>query len=207
MEQYRFSVPLTRNGFMLKITNKAKPFSQFASSSPVQKRSTGMTLLEVLISITLLAIGMIGIASMLLISQKANNSNYTRQQAAQAIYDMFDKIRANSQTAISGNYNISNIGSNGMPTAVNTPAVLCNNAACNATQLATYDGWNWLTHNVAQLPNGSGSITTAAGPTGNTIVTITVQWDDSIAQQAMGATGNTAPTNNNFVQMSMQSAL
>lgn len=168
----------------------------------------GMSLLEVLVSIIIIAIGMLGIASMLLVSNQANNSSYMKQQAIQNVYNIFDKILANTQAAVSGNYNINNIGSTGAPTAVTTPAVMCNAAACTPAQLATYDTWAWLTRDVSRLPNGCGSITTAPSPVaGNTIVTITVQWDDSPAQNLVGASSQASSVNANFVQIRIQSQI
>jgi type IV pilus assembly protein PilV len=167
----------------------------------------GMTLLESLIAIVVLAVGMLGIASMLMQSSKANNSSYAKLQAVQAVYDIFDRIRANPAAAISGNYNVSNIGSNGLPTSVSTPGVLCNAAVCTPAQMAAYDTWHWLTKDVSQLPNGSGSITSSlSGVAGNTIITVTVQWDDSLAQEQLGAS-SAATANPNFVQLSIQSQI
>lgn len=173
----------------------------------IMPHSKGMTLLEVLVSLVLLAIGMLGLASMLLIANQSNNSSYARQQAIQTVYNIFDKIRANSQAAINGNYNISNIGTNGTPATVSTPGVLCNTSSCTPAQLANFDTFVWLTQNVAQLPNGSGSISTALSPVaGNTVVTVTVQWDDSTAQNLLGSSG-AAGTNPNYVQISIQSQI
>ncbi|RUR18503.1 type IV pilus modification protein PilV [Legionella sp. km535] len=167
----------------------------------------GMTLLEVLVSVVLLAIGLLGIASMLMLSNKANNSSYAKLQAVQSVYDIFDRIRANSQAAINGNYNISNMGTNGLPTTVATPSVMCNVSTCTPSQMATYDTWYWLTKDVAKLPNGSGSITSAlSGVAGNTVITVTVQWDDSLAQNQLGAS-SAASANPNFVQLSIQSQI
>lgn len=167
----------------------------------------GMSLLEVLVSIIILAIGLLGIASMLMLSNKANNSSYAKLQAIQCISDIFDRVRANSAAAVNGNYNASNIGSNGMPTTVATPTTLCTTSVCTPSQMAAYDTWYWLTKEVSQLPNGSGSITsTPSGSAGNTIITITVQWDDSLAQNKLGAS-NAAAANANFVQLSIQSQL
>jgi type IV pilus assembly protein PilV len=167
-----------------------------------------MSLLEVLVSVVILALGMLGIASMLLVSNQANNSSYTKQQAIQTVYNIFDKIRSNSQAAINGNYNVNNIGTNGLPTAVSTPAALCNATACTPAQLATYDTWHWLTRDVSKLPNGCASITTAvSGVAGNTVVTVTVQWDDTPAQRLVGANSATSTANANFVQISIQSQI
>lgn len=167
----------------------------------------GMTLLEVLISVVILAISLLGIASMLMVSNKANNSSYAKLQAVQAVYDIFDRIRANSEAALSGSYNISNIGSNGYPTSVSAPSVLCNASVCNPSQLAQYDTWYWLTRVVSQLPNGSGSVTSAlSGVAGNTVITVTVQWDDSKAQNELGASSAASGTAN-FVQFRVQSQI
>lgn len=172
-------------------------------------KQKGMTLIEVLVAFVILAIGMLGIASMLLLSSKVNNSSYAKQQAVQCIYDIFDKMRTNSQAAINGSYNISNLNSNGSPTAPTKPGAMCDASACNKTQLATYDTWDWLTNNVSKLPNGSGSITsvTAPGTAGNTLLTVTVQWDDSLAQNLVGASSSVSALNPNYVQLSIQSQL
>ncbi|KTC90717.1 type IV pilus modification protein PilV [Fluoribacter dumoffii] len=170
---------------------------------------TGMSLIEVLIALVVMAVGMLGIAGMLILSNKANNSSYAKQQAVQCIYDIFDKIRANSQAAINGNYNISNINSSGSPVLPAAPGVLCNQSPCSSPQLAAYDTWYWLTYDVSRLPNGSGSITSspAPGTGGNTIITVTVQWDDSLAQNEVGASSTASPVNPNYVQLSIQSQL
>ncbi|MCL9685322.1 type IV pilus modification protein PilV [Legionella maioricensis] len=171
-------------------------------------RHKGMTLLEVLVTLVILAFGLLGIASMLMFSNQANNSSYAKQQAVQSVYDIFDRIRTNYQAAINGNYNVSNIGSNGYPTSISAPSVLCNVSTCNPTQMAAYDTWYWLSKDVAKLPSGSGSITSASsGASGNTIITVTVQWDDSPAQATLGSSSTVSATNANFVQLSIQSEL
>lgn len=172
------------------------------------KKYQGMILFEVLISLVIFALGVLGIASMLLLSNKANNSSYTKQQAVQSVYDIFDRIRANSTAAINGNYNVSNINASGNPKLPAQPSPSCTTTICTPAQLAAYDTWYWLTYDVTQLPSGSGSITTTpAGTVGNTLVTITVQWDDSVAQTNLGAANAASATNPNFVQLSIQSQL
>lgn len=172
-------------------------------------RQQGNTLIEVLISFVMLGVGMLGIAGVLLLSHKANNSSYAKQQAVQSIYDIFDKMRSNYQAAISGSYNVSNINSNGSPTTPAAPAVMCDQSACTPTQLASYDTWYWLKYDVSSLPSGSGSIvTTAAGGTSkNTLITVTVQWDDSVAQNILGNSSTVSSVNPNYVQLSIQSQL
>lgn len=174
--------------------------------SPQQK---GMSLIEILIAFLILALGMLGIAEMLLLSSKANNSSYIKQQAVQCVYNIFDKMRANYQAAINGNYNVNNINSSGSPTLPSRPGTMCNQSACSSTQLAAYDTWYWLTYDVTRLPGGSGSVSTAAAPgtSGNVIVTVTVQWDDSLAQNLVGASSTISLANPNYAQLSIQSQL
>lgn len=170
----------------------------------------GMTLIEVLVSLVIFSIGMLGIANMLMVSSKSNSSSYAKQQAVQCVADIFDRIRANQQAAIAGNYNVSNINSSGSPTIPSAPSALCNAVSCSASQLAAYDTWHWLSNDLTKLPNGSGSITTAPAPgaAGNTLVTVTVQWDDSPAQTQIGTRSSTQSTANpNMVQLSIQSLL
>jgi type IV pilus assembly protein PilV len=168
----------------------------------------GFTLLEVLIALVILAVGILGIATLLLVSGKANNSSYIKQQAEQAINDILDKMRANWKVAASGNYNINNIVNAGAPTIPSAPAVNCDAAACTPPQLASYDSWYWLAKTLVKLPSGCGSITTAvSGAANNTLVTITVQWDDSPAQNKLGAVGKTSVANPALAQITMQSEL
>jgi len=155
----------------------------------------GFTLLEVLIALVILAVGMLGIAQMLFIAHKSNSSNYVRQNAVQSAYDIVDLIRANRQAAINGSYNVSNLVSNGTPTIPSTPSINCVIASCTAAQLATYDTWYWMASDLTQLPNGCGSIHTSVAGI-NTLVVVTVQWDDSPAQKALG---NLTPTPAQFI--------
>ena len=150
------------------------------------------SLIEVLVALVVLAIGMLGIARMLLLSHKANASSYIRQNAIQSAYNIIDRMHANRQAAIDGNYTGGNLVSSGTPTAPSTPSVDCFISSCSTAELARHDKWSWLTQDVAKLPNGCGNI--ALTPTGtNTQITITVQWDDSPIDKTLGIT-NSTPT-------------
>lgn len=165
-----------------------------------KKYHLGFSLIEVLVALVILSLGMLGIARMLFVAHKANSSSYSRQQAVQSAYDIIDRIRANRQVAIAGGYNVNNLVTSGAPTIPSSPSANCDSSTCTANQLAAYDTWYWLARDVARLPNGCGSVTTAAAGT-NTRVTVTVQWDDSPTQTALSDT-NTLP-----MQLIVQSEL
>lgn len=147
----------------------------------------GFTLIEILISLVILSFGLLGIAGMMGQSIKSNSSSYLKQRSIQSAYNIIDRMRANTQVAISGSYAANNLVMSGVPTLPSTPAADCGNTTCTAAQLATYDTWYWLVNDVAaRLPNGCASVTTSISGL-NTKVTVTVQWEDGPAQAQLGS--------------------
>jgi type IV pilus assembly protein PilV len=150
-------------------------------------RRDGFTLVEVLVALVVLSIGLLGIGKLVMFSSRANDSAYMRSQATALAYTMLDDMRANLQDAINGAYGV------GLGAYAN-PGVTCDDATpCTTTgQLAQYDLWQWKSAMVAGLPSGDGTVTTTQSldpVTGATITlaTITVQWNDAVAQQSFGA--------------------
>src|SRR5580692_3398722 len=75
------------------------------NSSLHSKLPRGFTLIEVLVSLVVLSIGLLGMAKLVLVSSHANDSAYLRSQATALAYEILDKMRANPAGAIAGNYN------------------------------------------------------------------------------------------------------
>ncbi len=120
----------------------------------------GFTLLEVMVTVLVLSIGLLGLAGLQATSLKLNSSAYLRSQATNLAYDMADRMRANRQVALSGAYD-------------GTAATTCQ--VINPTgDMAEQDVAAWGNALACTLPQGAGSIATNGG-----IVTIVVQWDDS----------------------------
>jgi type IV pilus assembly protein PilV len=159
---------------------------------PNARRTRGFTLVEVLVSLVILSIGLLGIAKLMMFSSHANDSAYLRTQATDLAYEMLDYMRANSVQAAAGAYTTA------LATPATNPGFVCVGAAPCAN-LALYDVYLWkLRLNASSgvvpagaLPNGQGAVVTNVIG-GQTQVTITVQWDDSVAQQTLnaGAAGN-----------------
>jgi type IV pilus assembly protein PilV len=158
-------------------------------------RTRGFTLIEVLVSIVILSIGLLGIAKLMLFSSRSNDSAYLRSQATALAYEILDNMRANRQEAINKTYDTL------AATPATAPAKLCTGATqCLTNELALYDVYQWklrLTTAsnaggtfVGALPSGAGSVTTPALGTTPTTVVITVSWDDTVAQSTYGAAGN-----------------
>jgi type IV pilus assembly protein PilV len=114
-------------------------------------KSRGFTLIEVLISMIILAIGLLGLAAMQAVSLRDNQDAYYYQQATLLAYEMQDRIRGN------GIYWEGN--------AIPSPAQgnSCNSSTnvCTAAQMAAYDYWYWQDSVSKVLPTPkSGAVAT-----------------------------------------------
>lgn len=150
-------------------------------------KQRAFTLLEVLVALVVLSIGLLGISKLVLVSSRGNDSAYMRSQATALAYTILDSMRANRQAAMNGDYNVS-IGTY-------SSSQNCLTATCDASQAAVADLASWKNTLATQLPSGDGSIATGTenGADGlpRTTATITVQWNDWVAQQSFGgASGN-----------------
>lgn len=126
-------------------------------------RQTGFTLIEILVTVIVLAIGLLGLAGLQATSLSFNSTAYQRSQATNLAYDIADRMRANVMAARAGAYNV-NFGF-GAPAGAN---------------LAATDLRQWRQALMNALPGpGTGSIT----QNGN-VFTISIQWDDSRGQDA-----------------------
>lgn len=115
---------------------------------PLSKTS-GFSLLEVLITMLVLSIGLLGIAGLQAVSLRNSHVSSLRSQAAWLAADMSDRMRANL-AGLSGYENI-------VPENVYSDPG-CINTGCTPAQMAQYDAYQWMTALAAQLPSGTGSV-------------------------------------------------
>lgn len=155
--------------------------------------SQGFTLLEVLIALVVLSVGLLGIAAMMNFSLKSNDSAYMRTQAETLAYNIIDRMRANQNGALNGSYNIS-IG-----TQVSSPPnCVTSSNTCTSAQIAQYDLNAWKTNLASTangMPCGDGSVSLKPN-NGIYEITVTVQWDDSRAQNGSGLGAPTTGSTN-----------
>ena len=132
-----------------------------ACAAPANARPPGFTLLEVLVTLLLLSVGLLGIATLYLESLRAGRLALHQMQATTLAADLADRIRANRDPA--GAY------------ACGDPCQP--SEAGNA--IAVADLASWLSAVAAQLPGGTGEVTFAAA-TGATPAryTVAVHWTD-----------------------------
>ena len=138
-------------------------------------KQDGFSLLEVLISVVILAIGMLGVAAMQTSAIRYNHSAELRSLAVTQISNIVDRMLANSQGMENGAYN----SVSGIPSAPN-----CTN--CTSAQVAQYDIHEWNSSNRDLLPAGQGTITRNA----NRYI-ITIRWDNNRSGvTGLGCSGN-----------------
>jgi type IV pilus assembly protein PilV len=145
----------------------------------------GFTLVEVLVSLVVFSLGLLGVAKLVLVTSHSNDSAYLRSQASALAYQILDNMRANLSASTTSGYDTP-LGAN--PAAPTSCVGL--GTTCTPTQQAAWDVYSWIQHlNSANnlgggLPAGTGSVVTSTTPP--VTATITVQWDDSAAQCAFG---------------------
>ncbi|MBD8616400.1 type IV pilus modification protein PilV [Pseudomonas rhizosphaerae] len=133
-----------------------------------QRAQIGVSLIEVLISLLILGIGILGAAALQLNALKYTDSSTMNSQASFIAYDMMDRMRANPDVS----YALGSIAS--APTAgdLDTPR--------------TQDLFDFA-FNIRDMGGTDGSIVV-----NGRVVTITVTWDDSRAGAARTANQTTS---------------
>ena len=74
--------------------------SQSAFRGNPRNRLRGFTIVEVLVSLVILSIGLLGIGKLVLYSAHANDSAYMRSQATELAYAILDDMRSNEAGAV-----------------------------------------------------------------------------------------------------------
>lgn len=142
----------------------------------------GFSIIEVLISVLVISIGLLGMAGLQTTGIQQSHNSYLKTQASMLAYDMADRMRSNLQGVAAGHYNSID---NGSLDLISTEPTCSDANACTAQELADIDIYQWTSGAdtgsiAATLPSGHGMVSSNAG-----IFTITVLWDEN----RTGATG------------------
>lgn len=155
---------------------------------PSSRRQRGFTLVEILVTVVLISVGLLGVAALQLTTLRGNQEAYVRSQASVLAGDILDRMRANPIAFRNNLYN----------------------AALNGTGAASTPAGNdllaWQQSIDQLLPGGA---TNAAGSIDHTIdpanpnrhiVTITIQWQER--PEGTGTTNTDAELRRTFVTRS-----
>ncbi len=148
------------------------------------KINRGYSLLEVLVSLFVLSIGLLGLAALQTTGMRFNQQSYTRTQAAFQIYDIVDRMRVN-KTGTSGNAHANYDNVSLSATGTNND---CVTNACTSADLADDDIYAWKTETAKLLPEGQATIcrgtfnttyTSCSVSSSGTIYDIIVRWKEN----------------------------
>lgn len=131
-------------------------------SGTFRTKQSGISFIELLVTLVLVSISMLGLLAVQARAIELNNQAYLRSQAIAFAYDMSERVRLNAASAVAGNYNLSKPAS---------PS-----SSCSSASLSHQDKCEWLTQLDKTLPGGDGSISLS----GNNL-TISVFWTEDRA--------------------------
>ncbi|MFT4178465.1 MAG: type IV pilus modification protein PilV [Thermomonas sp.] len=148
-------------------------------------RQSGVSLIEVLVSVLILSVGLLGIAAMQATALRNGQSSLERSQAVIQSYAILDAIRADRSNATA-------YSTGSMRCAAVAPA----SDASATTALAQAQVNDWISALKAAM--GTSTDTTTCGQvacvvnatTNGSTCTVTVQWDDSRGKGLGGAAGS-----------------
>lgn len=109
----------------------------------------GFTLIEVLVSGLILAIGLVGVAGLQAFALKNNQSAFMRSQATALAYDLADRMRSNVAGANSGSY---------APASAALVSGCSSTGGCSPAQMAHHDLAEWNNSITTYLPMGQGFV-------------------------------------------------
>lgn len=120
------------------------------------RQNTGFTLIEVLIALFVLAIGLLGMATLMMNSMQSSQGASQRSAATVSAYDLAERLRANRTQAA-----VANSPYAGNPAAAALPLCftdLANTTGCNAADTAALDRAQWWANLQVNIPGAAATV-------------------------------------------------
>ncbi len=150
-----------------------KSCHQYQNVNSIARLQAGFTLMEVLVTVVILAIGLLGVAGLQYNSLKGNQDAMYAAQAVALAMEAADRVRANRPGVWNGNQ-ATNTDYDLITSAGTNPG--CISSGCNTAQLAQNDAYEWITK-VESLPGGVGVICRDSTPYDGTGGSTSEPWD------------------------------
>ena len=119
----------------------------------IKKSQKGFTLIEILVSIVVAAIGLLGVARLQMATLQNNNSSQYRSIAIQIASDLFERMRSNQDGVGFNSYN--RVATTRTDALYNTPVAACiTSAGCTSAERASQDAADAMAQARNLLPGG-----------------------------------------------------
>lgn len=153
-----------------------------------RNNQSGVSLIEILVTVLILAIGLLGVASLQSLSLKGGTQSFLNSRAQMITSDLVDRMMSNLDSTIDGDYA-------GTPVTAE-PSPNCHTASCSGAQMAAHDLWqvsNRMTNEML-LPQGALNVDYDSA---TREYRIAVTWDAEVAGGSYTASTCTAANNAN----------
>lgn len=141
-------------------------------------------MMEILVTLFVLAVGLLGTAGLQALALKTNQGGQLRTQAVILGLDILERIEANNPAAAQGKYAVSPL-----PAAA---AKDCYAAPCLPAEFATFDLVQFKNKLEAQLPSATATIVVTG--TGPFVYTVQIDWVERITKSSATSVATTATT-------------
>ncbi len=129
----------------------------------------GFTLVEVLVALVILSVGLLSMATLMMLSLQSSQGAYLRSQASLLTYDIVERMRANYTQATSTDDYVLAKGAS----ATSNPN--CKTSGCGSSDQAKQDLYDWRKSISDSIPSADASIARA----NDNEYTIEISWEES----------------------------
>jgi type IV pilus assembly protein PilV len=143
------------------------------------RTQSGISLLEVLVSVIVLSVGLLGVAGLQLSGLQYTQAAYQRSQATAVTASLIERMRSNREGVADGEYDGLSVTANQSGLTTHDCSVT---AGCSPAEIADRDIEAWTT---TSLPRLGGSAAASVSRNGN-VFTINVAWADVSERDSSG---------------------
>lgn len=144
-------------------------------------RQRGLSMIEVLVSLSVVAFGLLGLAGLQARSMSYQKDSFDRKAAAELAAQLTERVRANYDGFRAGNYNVKMEIADATPTVVPGCATV---NACTPAEVAARDFAMWTMQVRSKLP-ASGAF--VAAPANSIALNLVMAWQESLTDPTQAA--------------------
>lgn len=156
-----------------------RPFRPYPSNATRSARGT--SLLEIMISLAVMSVGLLGIGALQVAGLKSNRDAFFYSQAALLANDLAERVRANPTAAATYAMTM---------TSAHSATENCETNRCSADEMAHFDLNQWTSALSSQLGAAAGAVIFTAGTPSQLQVTLRWKGMNEGSCSASGGTGS-----------------